>query len=217
MSINKIEYSKKWNTEKENLETVQKKIQITEENLDAYKEFVRLTKPRRLETPLSGKREEISLYLLILVSIFIPLCIPIIVATIFPTVGGIIGILIMASVIPFALMNFYISDRIIRKMNMRTFQKQYPDFDITIDTNEAKKELEKYRELSKVPKKIEEKKEEHLLNFQNTFKEMSTEEKIKFLNQEREFWEQMAIQEKYGNSEEQQEKQFVKKQNNETN
>lgn len=216
MSNNKIEYSKKWNTENENLET-EKKIEITEKNLDAYKEFVRLTKPRRMETPLAGKREEISLSLLILVSIFIPLTMPIVVATIFPTVGGIIGILIMASVIPLMLMNCYISDRIIRKMNMRTFQKQYPEFDITIDTNEAKKELEKYIELSKVPKKLEEKKEEHLSNFQNAFKEMSTKEKINFLNQEREFWEQMAIQEKYENSKEQQEKQFVKKQNNETN
>lgn len=96
-------------------------------------------------------------------------------------------------------------------MNIKAFQKQYPDFDITMDVNAVAKELEKYRELSQVPKEIEEKREVHLSNLPDDVKEMSTREKIDFLNHERELWEQVAIQEKYGNLEEQNENSLPKK------
>ena len=51
--------------------------------------------------------------------------------------------------------------------------------------------------MSKIPKNIETKKEEHLDRYKNDFGTMTTEEKLSFLEQEREFWEQVAIQEKY--------------------
>ncbi len=51
--------------------------------------------------------------------------------------------------------------------------------------------------MSKIPKNIETKKEEHLDRHKNDFGTMTTEEKLSFLEQEREFWGQVAIQEKY--------------------
>lgn len=90
-------------------------------------------------------------------------------------------------------------------MNIKTFKKQYPDFDINIDIKEVAKALKKYKELSKVSKNIEEKKEEHLTNLPDEVREMSTKEKLAYLEQEKEFWEQVAIQEKYTNLDKQKE------------
>lgn len=63
------------------------------------------------------------------------------------------------------------------------------------------KELEKYNELSKVPKDIEKKKEEHWSSYQEHLKEMTADEMLEFLQKEKEFWEAVATQEKYRFSE----------------
>ncbi len=80
---------------------------------------------------------------------------------------------------------------------IKIFQKKYPDFDIHIDETEVKKELEKYIQLSKIPEDIEKKKLDHLSNYQDIFCQLTTEERLEFLKKEKEFWEQVAIQEKY--------------------
>lgn len=80
---------------------------------------------------------------------------------------------------------------------MKMFQKKHPDFDINIDATEAEKELEKYYQLSKLPKDIVKQKEEHLENYGESMREISVEERLELLKREKEFWEQVAIQEKY--------------------
>lgn len=90
----------------------------------------------------------------------------------------------------------------VQNIRMEKFQKQYPDFDINIDVKEVAKALKKYKELSKVPKNIEEKKCKHLTNLPDEVRKMSTQEKLAYLEQEKEFWEQVAVQEKYEKTEE---------------
>jgi len=85
------------------------------------------------------------------------------------------------------------------KFLLHRFKKKYPEFDIHLDEDEVEKELTKYYELSKIPENLEQKKEEHLDNHTESFKQMTVEEKLAFLNQEKEFWESVAIQEKYQN------------------
>lgn len=80
---------------------------------------------------------------------------------------------------------------------MKMFQKKHPDFDINIDATEVEKELEKYYQLSKLPKDIVKQKEEHLENYGESMREISVEERLELLKREKEFWEQVAIQEKY--------------------
>lgn len=104
-------------------------------------------------------------------------------------VGSYIGVV--------AAMGMIVFPKIVSKHLIKKFQKKHPDFDINLDKKEVEKELEKYRQLSKIPKNIETKKEEHLDRYKNDFGTMTTEEKLSFLEQEREFWEQVAIQEKY--------------------
>ncbi len=51
---------------------------------------------------------------------------------------------------------------------------------------------------------MEQKKEEHLSNYQDHLKKMTADEMIEFLQKEKEFWETVAIEEKYrlsGNNE----------------
>lgn len=80
---------------------------------------------------------------------------------------------------------------------LKKFQKKHPDFDMSLSKGEVEKELEKYHQLSKIPKNILEKKEEHLDKHKNDFDKMTTEEKLNFLEQEKKFWEQVKVQEKY--------------------
>lgn len=104
-------------------------------------------------------------------------------------IGGYIGALVFVGVkvFPKALSKYF----------LKKFQKKHPNFDISLSKENIEKELEKYRQLSKVPKDIEEKKEEHLDNYKNSFNTMTTEEKLSFLEQEKKFWEQVKVQEKY--------------------
>lgn len=95
--------------------------------------------------------------------------------------------------------------KVVENIRMKKFQKQYPNFDINTDVKEVEKALEKYRELSKIPKDIEEKKCEHVTNLPDEVKKMSAQEKLAYLESEKEFWEQVAIQEKYTNLDKQKE------------
>lgn len=77
------------------------------------------------------------------------------------------------------------------------FHKKHPNVNININIKEVEKTLEQYVQLSKIPKSIESQKEDHLTTHKESFREMTTEEKLAFLNQEKAFWEQVAIEEKY--------------------
>ena len=83
-----------------------------------------------------------------------------------------------------------------KKFQIKKLKEEYPDIDINIDKQELEKALVKYKELSKVEKDCEKKKEEHLSNYQESFRSMTPSEKIAFLEKEKEFWEQEAILEK---------------------
>lgn len=172
-----------------------KKIEITEKNYDAYKEFDRLNNSPIGVFPLASIREEIYFIILGISSVVLPMMITSMALSFFSSLFTIWIIGFISSM----YFNFLITNKIIRKMNMKTFQKEYPDFDIAVDVKEVAKELEKYEELSKIPKNIEKEKEEHLSNLPSNVKEMSTEDKLAYLEHEREFWEKVAIQEKYGN------------------
>ncbi len=192
------------NQEKNDIYFNKEKIEITEENLEAYEDFVFFTKNYRPGlTPFASKKEQISLYLFGIIGFLLSIGIGIAVAFIFSQNVILVSLGFM-SMFPGFYATYKITNKIIRKMNMKAFQKQYPNFDLTTDTNEVISELEKYNELSKISETIEEEKEEHLEKMPNDFHNLSTSDKITFLNQEREFWEQVSIQEKYGNREEKQ-------------
>ena len=88
---------------------------------------------------------------------------------------------------------------------MDIVNKLSKDYDITIFTIYANGELEKevtskvklkslynvpYQELSKVEKNFKMETKEYLENYQESFRSMTSSEKIAFLEKEKEFWEQ---------------------------
>lgn len=176
-------------------------IEITEENYEMYEEFDRLNS----NSFFFNKRETIQWTISIIISFIIPTFIGGSLVIAFPNMHTLLIMVTSISALMSAVTNLVIANKIIRKMNVKTFQKEYPNFDINTDVKEVEKALEKYRELSKVPKDIEEKKEEHLTNLPDEVREMSTKEKLAYLEQEKEFWEQVAIQEKYTNLDKQKE------------
>ena len=106
----------------------------------------------------------------------------------------------------------YSIPKIICHIRTKRLHKKHPNVDIKASTEEIEKELEKYRQLSKRPKDIEKKEEEHLSQvpedieekikthlskYSSEFQEKTTEERLECLKQEQEFWKQVAIQEKY--------------------
>lgn len=185
-------------------------IKITEENYEVYKEFDRL-KDRTFglfQVPVANKKVEVRGNVLTstvaLISFMAAIGMSIIASGLyFPIALSItIYLTIFTAMIAAIGGGLLFVSKIIDKMNMKEFKKQHPDFDINIDIKEAAKALEKYKKLSKVPKNIEEKKKEHLTNLPDQVKKMSTQEKLTYLGQEKEFWEQVAIQEKYEKTEE---------------
>ncbi len=107
--------------------------------------------------------------------------------------------------------------KIICHIRTNIFHKKHPNVDIKVKTEEIKKELNKYNQLSKttqdIEKKeeehlskvstdIEEKREEHLSNYSDKFQESTAEEMLAFLKEEKVFWEQVAIEEKYRDTDE---------------
>ena len=90
-------------------------------------------------------------------------------------------------------------DKLYEKYNAKLLKKDYPEIDVNISKEELEKELDKYEEMSSVYVDLNTKKCEHLSNYSEKFVEMTTEEKIAFLEKEKEFWNKVLFQEKNEN------------------
>ena len=88
--------------------------------------------------------------------------------------------------------------KISRKIEENRFKKLYPNVNMDVDADELGKALERYKELSTVPKDVEYQVEERLEKCSDEVKKLSTSEKIEYYKEQKEFWEKVAIQEKYG-------------------
>ncbi len=80
---------------------------------------------------------------------------------------------------------------------MKMFQRKYPNFDIKLEKEKVEEALKEYERPLNLPTEMDVEKEEHLSNLTEQFRQMTTEEKLEYLNRERAFWEQVALQEKY--------------------
>ncbi len=167
----------------------EKKLEITDENYDGY-HLLNNIKNGVKNGKFYGTNKQIII--LFFITGVLELSCFVVPYLVFPShMLGVLSVLIATS---FVLFGF---NKILSKISFRNFKKYYPDIDINIDKEELKKELVKYEELSKVEKDFEMKKEEHLSNYQASFRSMTPSEKIAFLEKEKEFWEQEQILEKY--------------------
>lgn len=102
----------------------------------------------------------------------------------------------------YGLLILKVIPKLYQDMKLGDFLKQYPDFNVDTDIKDVEKALEKYEELLEFSENIEEKKCEHLTNLPDEVKKMSTQEKLAYLEREKEFWEQVEIKERDGNKSE---------------
>ena len=87
--------------------------------------------------------------------------------------------------------------KIVDFMLIKNFQRKYPSFDIKLGEEKVEEALKEYERSLNLPTEMDVEKEEHLSNLTEQFHQMTTEEKLEYLNRERAFWEQVALQEKY--------------------
>lgn len=92
--------------------------------------------------------------------------------------------------------------KVLQNRLVNRLKNDYPELDYEIYQETLKRDLEKYEELSKVPKDIEVKCEEHLSSIEDNMRNLSTEEKKEYLQKELEFWNLVSIQEEYGDLDE---------------
>lgn len=83
--------------------------------------------------------------------------------------------------------------KITKKLEENRFKKLYPDVNMDVDADELGKALERYKELSTVPKDVEYQVEERLEKCSDEVKKLSTSEKIEYYKEQKEFWEKVAI------------------------
>ena len=167
-----------------------KKIIINDEN---YKEYSDLYKVIQGDSVNKGTKFLMDILILLDVVILIFLSIKILI-----TVEGIKGIILMIIVLYIGIMVTAPSIfKHLEKMNMNYLKKSYPNIDTNVDEEKLKKALIKYNELSKIPEDIDVQIEIHLSDFNNTFRKMSTKQKMRYLQKEKEFWQIVAIKEKY--------------------
>ncbi len=105
-----------------------------------------------------------------------------------------ISLLVSFGVGMFAITNGF---EVVRNNLINKLKRDFPDLDYDIDQNELGEGLQKYEELSKLPKNLENQKEEHLSSMEGNMRSLSTQEKIEYLKNESEFWNLVAIEEKY--------------------
>lgn len=107
-------------------------------------------------------------------------------------VGGVVsGMTTFGASIPLTL-------KIIENYDTKKFKNNYPGINTDVDVLKLEKALERYKELSTVPKDVEYQVEERLEKCSDEVKKLSTSEKIEYYKEQKEFWEKVAIQEKYG-------------------
>ena len=179
------------------------KIEINEENYREYQAF------------LDAKNLRTTIYHPIIFGTIVAVSVG---TALFGFVAGLVAVILLANAITetvsvsligaiiyiggFAFSLLKILPNVLRKAFIKSFRKKYPAFDINLDEKEVEKELEKYHQLSKIPKDIEIQKKGHLETQNESFRKMSVEERLECLKQEQEFWKQVAIQEKYKDTEE---------------
>lgn len=182
---------------KESISDKQTMFNITDENYEAYSELKKI----KLRIWRGTKEEKIISILSATLNGLIVLSSATWLSMIHGTISGLKFILPLFAVfgVDLLAMNGLIkmSTKLMTKYQLKSYKKVYPNINTDIDVNELEKALTKYEELKKVPKDIEKKKEQCLLEHSDEFKEKTTDEKIGELKEEIEFWEQVKIEEKY--------------------
>lgn len=171
-----------------------KKIEITDKNVKAYEKFYNL---RKGLAPCYNQKNRKS-YMIFCTSMF--LAVPVINFILFvlfnipPTAQNIFFISLLAASENGLIVT--VADKMTSKETLDDFYEENPDVDKNTNIEELEEALSQYKDLSRKnaimaeKQKFEEKKEEHLKNYQNNFRDMTPTEKLAFLEQEKMFWEQ---------------------------
>lgn len=161
---------------------------VTEENLNQFMEYVELK-----EKGFAALLQLGGISLILLMGIFIIIFI-IDICVFYDCMGILLSIPVEIIAIPSIL---WIGARIIDKKNMRKFINKYPDFDTSLDAEDILELIEEF-EINSTKKEVlvdsvrnnDKLTENNKLDYISAFEKMSVDEKLAFLEKEKEFWQQ---------------------------
>lgn len=161
---------------------------VTEENLNQFMEYVELK-----EKGFAALLQLGGISLILLIGIFIIIFI-IDICVFYDCMGILLSIPVEIIAIPSILL---IGARIIDKKNMRKFINKYPDFDTSLDAEDILELIEEF-EINSTKKEVlvdsvrnnDKLTENNKLDYISAFEKMSVDEKLAFLEKEKEFWQQ---------------------------
>lgn len=167
-----------------------KEIEITEENVQIYQEYLSI-KNRIISSDYSELLVSLKLFSFIIATLGVLISFSII--TMFTTI---IETLISVGISLGALTGIvYLEKNIFCelpiRLEMKKFKKNNPNFDTNINLEELEKELNKYYTLSELPKDLKKQKEEHFSLYKKNEKEMTLEEQLIALEKEKIFLMQL--------------------------
>lgn len=161
---------------------------VTEENLNQFMEYLSLKKKSGVTLTYLQVICFLLCSLLILPAVFLE--------KIFGLGSGIFLSLIPVSVVVVGFGPF-IGTGIIDKKNIREFINKYPDFDTSLDAEDVERLIKKFNINSTKEEMLvgsvrnnDKLTENNKLNCISAFEKMSVDEKIAFLEKEKEFWQQ---------------------------
>jgi len=174
-----------------------KNLTILNENMEAYKKLL-LIKEKNLYNKKNKNKIETTFKLHGFASIICCIAAAVLVSQ--KVISLPIGYITL-SLGPVTLLAGLVSQKVMTKYFLRKefneFTEEYPEFDTNISYDDIAKILEKAKQPvndSEIQNKISEE-QQHINSIKNNFAGMTTDEKIHFLEQERDFWEQVRIHE----------------------
>lgn len=162
------------------------KTMVTEENLNQFKEYLNI-KMRAGITDKKGLRLITFLFLMEILVFAVGACL-------FSNVG----LRILSSMLAFSIAPVGVS--IIQEKALKKFKNKYPDFDISLSAPVVVQLIDNFETKSikdnlviKDTSKSDELNEADKLDYISAFDKMSVDEKIAFLEKEKEFWQQEKV------------------------
>ena len=175
-------------------------IKITEENKEMYEEYYLIK-----SGALSYKKNFIRWIPKTIASILLPMVLMIpIVSTLSKVIHLSTLLMITSSICTIVMMGGLMAHNIktLKLQDLKQFQSKYPDFDMTLDKEKVEELIEEYKlgiqkkeMLTNLNELSLDLTEEEKIERVNTFMSMTNDEKIAFLEREKDFWCQYKEQE----------------------
>ena len=182
---------------KEEKKDLQKEFDIDENNYDMYYELYCFKKGNIVDKDNYTKILPLLCGGTVAIVTFGSVAISSFVATSLSASDVATGIVSTVSGFSSLLISFPLLFKLYKKLDEIHLRRKFPDVNMDVDADALEKALERYKDLSIVPKDIDLLLHDSLEKYSDEIKKMSTGEKIVYFKRQKFLWEMEAIREKY--------------------